>query len=129
MICIHIHLGVASSTVIPSWKAFFEKLRAQNELLKARETPKQRQARESHEKNPPVKRTKIFLWRREENGGYRWESFYQAENGMHLDAYGKNQKIYDAFSNEWDCCEEFSPDEFLDDDDIDDDFPMMPPPS
>ena len=51
---------------------------------------------------------------------------------MHLDAYGKNQKIYDAFSNEWGCCEEFgapSPDEFLDDDGIDDDFPMMPPPS
>jgi hypothetical protein len=72
------------------------------------------------------------LWRREENGEYRRESFYQAENGMHLDAYGKDQKIYDAFSNEWDCCEEFgafSPDEFLDDDGIDDDFPMMPPPS
>jgi hypothetical protein len=72
------------------------------------------------------------LWRREENGEYRRESFYQAENGMHLDAYGKNQRIYDAFSNEWDCCEEFgalSVDEFLDDDDgIDDDFPMMPPP-
>jgi hypothetical protein len=51
---------------------------------------------------------------------------------MHLDAYGKNQKIYDAFSNEWDCCEEFgafSPDEYLDDDGIDDDFPMMPSPS
>ena len=48
---------------------------------------------------------------------------------MHLDSYGKNQKIYDAFSNEWDCCEEFCPDEFPDDDGIDDDFPMMPPPS
>jgi hypothetical protein len=81
--------------------------------------------------NPPFKRTKVFLWKRGENGEYRRESFYQAENGMHLDAYGKNQKIYDAFSNEWDCCEEFgaiSPDEFLDDDDIDDDFLMMPPP-
>jgi len=130
LICIHIHLGVASSTVIPSWKAFFEKRRARNELLKARETPKQRQARESREKNPPVKRTKVFLWRREENGEYRRESYYQAENGMHLDTYGKNQKIYDAFSNEWDCCEEFgalSSDEFLDDDGIDEDFPMMPP--
>ena len=51
---------------------------------------------------------------------------------MHLDSYNKNQKKYDAFSNEWDCCEEFgamSPDEFLDDDGIDNDFPMMPPPS
>jgi hypothetical protein len=72
------------------------------------------------------------LWTRAENGEYRRESFFQAENGMHLDAYGENQKIYDAFSNEWDCCEEFgvlSPDEFLDDDGIDDEFSMMPPPS
>jgi hypothetical protein len=129
LIYIHFHLGAASSALIPSWKAFFEKRRARNELLKTRETPKQQQARESREKNPPVKHTKVFLWRREENGEYRRESFYQAENGMHLDSYGKNQKIYDAFSNEWDCCEEFSPDEFPDDDGIDDDFPVMPPPS
>lgn len=129
LIYIHFDLGAASSALIPSWKAFFEKRRARNELLKTRETPKQQQARESREKNPPVKRTKVFLWTREENGEYRRESFYQAENGMHLDAYGKNQKIYDAFSNEWDCCEEFSPNECLDDDDIDDDIPMMPPPS
>ena len=67
-----------------------------------------------------------------DNGEYRRESFYQAENAMHLDDYSKNQKIYDAFSNEWDCCYEFgesSQDECLDDDGIDDDFPMMPPPS
>jgi hypothetical protein len=45
---------------------------------------------------------------------------------MHLDAYGKNQKVYDAFSNEWDCCYEFgqlSQDD-VDDADIDDDFSM-----
>ena len=51
---------------------------------------------------------------------------------MHLDAYGRNQKIYDAFSNEWDCCEEFgtlSPDEFPDGDDSDDEYQMMPPTS
>jgi hypothetical protein len=133
LIYIHFHLGAASSAIIPSWKAFFENRRARNELLKTRETPKQRQARESREKNPPVKRTKVFLWSREENGEYRRESFYQSTNGMHLDSYGKDQKIYDAFSNEWDCCEEFgavSPDEFLDEDldGIDDEFPMMPPP-
>jgi hypothetical protein len=66
-----------------------------------------------------------------DNDEYRRESFYQAENGMHLDAYGKNQKIYDSFSNEWDCCDEFgesSQYEFLDDDGIDDDYPMMPSP-
>ncbi|KAF8802351.1 hypothetical protein BYT27DRAFT_7059341, partial [Phlegmacium glaucopus] len=108
------------SAIIPSWKAFFEKCQARNEHLKARETDKQRQSRESREKNPPVKRTKVFLWKRIEGGGYRRESFYQAENGMHLDAYNKCQKIYDAFSNEWDCCSEFgepSQGDFADDDD------------
>ena len=65
-----------------------------------------------------------------ESGEYRRESFYQAENGMHLDSYGKNQKIYDAFSNEWDCCYEFGElskaDRIADDDDDDDEY-MMPP--
>ena len=109
-----------------------EKRRARNELLKARETAVQRQARESREKNPPVKKTKVFLWKKDEDGVYCRESFFQAENGMHLDAYGRNQKIYDAFSNEWDCCEEFgtlSPDEFPDGDDSDDEYQMMPPTS
>lgn len=47
---------------------------------------------------------------------------------MHLDAYGKNQKVYDAFSNEWDFCYKFgqlSQDD-LDDDNNNDDFSMMP---
>jgi hypothetical protein len=82
LIYIHSHLGAATSALFLSWKAFFEKRRARNELLKTQETPKQRQAGESREKNPPVKRTKVFLWRREENGEYRRESFYQAKNGM-----------------------------------------------
>jgi hypothetical protein len=75
------------------------------------------------------------MWRRLEDGGYRRESYYQAENGVHLDNYGENQKIYDAFSNEWDCCHEFgelSGNEVADDgddDSDDDDYPMMPPPS
>jgi hypothetical protein len=71
------------------------------------------------------------LWKRTESGEYRRESFYQAENGMHLDAYGKNQKIYDPFSNEWDCCSEFGAlsEDDVDDADIDGDFDMMPSPS
>src|SRR5277367_2705390 len=44
----------------------------------------------------------------------------------------KKQKIYDPFSNEWDCCYEFgelSSDETAmdDDDDYDDEYPLMPP--
>ena len=124
-------LGAASTVIIPSWKEFFENRRRRNEQRMARETNQQRQARESREKNPPTSRTKVFLWSRAEGGGYIRQSFFQSENGMHLDSYGKNQKIYDAFSNEWDCCYEFG--QFMDDDivgsdnDGDDEYPSMPP--
>jgi hypothetical protein len=113
--------------VIPSWKAFFERRRARNERLKARETPKNRQSRESREKNPPVKHTKVFLWTQTENGEYRRESFYQAENGMHLDAYGKNQKVYDV-KRVGLLLRQLSQDD-VDDADIDDDFSMPSTPA
>ena len=129
---IYIYLGAASYTLLPSWQAFFEKRRARNERLKARETPSQRQARENRERKPPTERTKVFMWKRTESGEYRRESFYQAENETFLSNYGKNQKVYDSFSNEWDCCSEFgemAEDDVddadiddVDDDDIDEDF-------
>ena len=127
-------LGAATSVVIPSWKEFFEKRRLRNEHRMARETPRERQSRESREKNPPTKKTKVFLWSRNERGGYTRESFFQSENGAHLDSFGKSQKVYDAFSNEWDCCEEFGEvtDRDVvagDDDGCDDEYPPMPPPS
>jgi hypothetical protein len=121
---IYIYVGVASFTLVPSWKAFFEKRRARNERLKARETPKERQSRENREKKPPTEKTKVFMWKRTESGEYRRQSFYQAENERYLGDYGKNQKVYDPFSNEWDCCSEFgevSQDD-VDDADIDEDF-------
>ena len=104
---IFIYLGTASYTLLPSWKAFFEKCQAQNERLKAHKMPSQRQARENHERNPPTVRTKVFMWKRTESGKYCWESFYQAENQTFLSNYGKNQKVYDFFSNKWDCCSKF----------------------
>ena len=127
-------LGAATSVVIPSWKEFFENRRLRNEHRMARETPRERQSRESREKNPPTKKTKVFLWSRNEGGGYTRESFFQSENGAHLDSFGENQKVYDAFSNEWDCCEEFG--EFTDhdvavagdNDGSDDEYPSMPLP-
>ena len=74
---------------------------------------------------------KVFQWTRIEGGGYRRESFYQSENGVHLDNYGKNQKIYNPFSNDWDCCYEFgelsSDEAAMDDDNYDDEYPLMPP--
>jgi hypothetical protein len=121
---LYFYLGEASCTLVPSWKTFFEKRRARNEHLKARETPSERCKRESRERNPPTKRTKVFMWKRTESGEYRRQSFYQAENESYLSDYGKNQKVYDSFSNEWDCCSEFGEmtEDDVDDADIDEDF-------
>jgi hypothetical protein len=125
-------LGAATNAVIPSWKEFFEQRRMRNEHRLARETPRERQSRESREKNPPTKKTKVFLWSPIEGGGYSRHSFFQSENGLHLDSYGENQKVYDAFSNEWDCCEEFG--ELTErevggeHDGSDDEYPSMTPP-
>ena len=74
------------------------------------------------------------MWKRTESGEYRRESFYQAENESFLSDYGKKQKVYDSFSNEWDCCSEFGEmaEDDVDDADIDEDFEdfsATPPPS
>jgi hypothetical protein len=125
------YLGAASTATIASWKDFFERRAARNEQLKLRETPNQRQSRESRENNPPTRRTKVFIWSRIEGGGYCRQSFYHAENGVHLDWYGKNQKRYDSFANEWDCFEEFGEpcsDDVDDDGNSDNEYPPMPPP-
>ena len=113
--------------MIHSWREFFEKRQKRNERLKERETPRQRQLREAREKNPPDTNTKVFVWRKDEKGEYRRESFYRAENAKTIGDFGENQKFYDAFSNEWDCCYEFGlpSDNDVDDADIDEDY--IPP--
>jgi hypothetical protein len=116
------------------WEAFFAERALRNERCKERETPKQRQSREDREKNPPTKKCKVYIWRRDGDGGYTRESIFQSENEEELDFYGRNQKVYDAFTNCWDLCDDFGavePDEFDPNDDDDDFFPSAPnnPPS
>ena len=111
------------------WEAFFAERALRNERCKEKETPKQQQSREDREKKPPIKKCKVYVWRRDGDGGYTRESIFQSENETELDFYGKNQKVYDAFSNCWDVCDDFGavePDEF-DPNDDDDDFDFLPP--
>lgn len=111
------------------WEAFFAERALRNERYKEKETPKQRQSREDRQKSPPTKKCKVYVWRRDGDGGYTRESIFQAENETELDFYGRNQKVYDAFSNCWDLCDDFGPvepDEF-DPNDIDDFLPDDPP--
>lgn len=70
----------------------------------------------------------MYIWRRDGNGGYARESIFQSENETELDFYGRNQRVYDAFSNCWDLCDDFGviePDEFDPNDDSD--FPSPTP--
>jgi len=79
--------------VIHSWREFFEKRQKRNERLKERETPRQRQLREAREKNPPDTNTKVFVWRKDEKGEYRRESFYRAENAKTIGDFGETRSF------------------------------------
>ncbi|TCD63809.1 hypothetical protein EIP91_004931 [Steccherinum ochraceum] len=120
-----------------TWQEFFKRRAANNELLRQRETPQQRQAREQRKKansgHQPTKKSGVFQWilvDYPENYRVRtWVNRGDVE-AQWEDRHG--QRRYDEFNDEWDICSEFGPDDARWDDDPDDDvdecgFPNVPP--
>lgn len=52
-------------------------------------------------KKPPMK---VFHWERDDGGKWQRTSVLKQLRQETLDDYGKNQKVFDEQSNEWDCC-------------------------
>lgn len=118
-----------------SWKAFFARRKARNEAAKETESDQQTRLRRKLENDGPAgqrmpgkrSQTRIFYWERvAEPAGYRlripiskaqWQDCWSDRNG---------QRVYDEYTDTWDICSEFGPDEARwdhdDDDDDDDDF-------
>jgi hypothetical protein len=121
-----------------TWKAFFERRAVKNakeekgEITKARAARLNRAKANKTHQEPGRKGPRVFYW--EEIDGFRIRTLWtRKETQMGFDGYKNSQRIYDAFSNVWDCCSEFefSPrDE--DEMDSDDDGPpyswLQPPP-
>ena len=108
-----------------TWKAFFERRARKNAEKEKNENAKDREARLNRAKTnkthqePGRKGPRVFYW--EVIDGFRIRTLWtRNETGMNFGSYKNSQRIYDAFSNSWDCCSEF---EFSsrDDDEMDSD--------
>ena len=83
----------------------------QAELIKL-ESSRERQRRESHEKNPGVKNATMYTWEKTLSSGgqelyMRVRVNKKCNEEVYLD-YRPSQRRYNAFSNEWDFCHEFN---------------------
>ncbi|KAJ7602052.1 hypothetical protein DFH06DRAFT_1024353 [Mycena polygramma] len=95
---------------------FFARRAERNKKWTRSERPDARSsrlAREAHaaEGGPPGKKgARVFVW--EEQEGFLIRKSVNRINAADMwDEYTPNQRRYDGFSNEWDLCHEFAPDE------------------
>ncbi|KIM46617.1 hypothetical protein M413DRAFT_23013 [Hebeloma cylindrosporum] len=58
------------------------------------------------ERQPPTSGTRVFEWEKDDDDVYRRVEVQKAERSEVLEDYGKNQKVYNAILNEWDCIRE-----------------------
>ena len=95
-----------------TWKAFFERRSRENaekEKIESKGDKKDRLNRARANKNhqePGRRGPRVYHW--EEVDGFRIRTLWtRGETGMSFGTYKNSQRIYDAFSNTWDCCSEF----------------------
>ncbi|KAF8961290.1 hypothetical protein BDZ97DRAFT_1921365 [Flammula alnicola] len=89
---------------------FLKKRQELHQKMKANESPQEKQTRESRTKNPPKrKKVKVFEWEESPEGSWKRTMLTQAMFEDVFSDFGKHQKIYDPFFNEWNLCHEFGP--------------------
>ncbi|EDR13000.1 uncharacterized protein LACBIDRAFT_312122 [Laccaria bicolor S238N-H82] len=112
-------LGSPATTVKTiTWREFFERRDENGPCLLSLETALECERHLNRERNPPIKSAKVFVWDRDPELPGR--EVLASERIETLEEYGPEQKRYDSYWNEWDCCFEFgrfrtpSPDEMED---------------
>ncbi|RXW14366.1 hypothetical protein EST38_g11484 [Candolleomyces aberdarensis] len=108
----------------PEWIEFFRKREARYPHIQETETPIDRQRRENRMRDPPVRSAKVFEWWPKDDGWVRVPVLAKYRPDI-LAEYGRHQKRYDPYFNEWDCCDEFGDRD--PDSDSDDDFDSRTP--
>ena len=101
------------------WQAFFARRDKLNARRMQTETPVERQRRLARARDPPTISAKVFEWNwtLDEPSQLVREPVLKSMRFETLGNYTANQKRYDPFTNEWDCCEELDPGVTVDDDD------------
>jgi hypothetical protein len=107
---------------------FAARQKRQEEMMKV-ESAQDRQRRESRAKNPGTINTKMYVWEKTQSSGglelYKRVKVNKKENEDVYAYYRSHQRLFNAFSNEWDFCEDFCfgpvDDSYESDDEYDDD--------
>ena len=90
---------------------FAAREKRQKELMKV-ESPRDRQARESRARNPAVKNAKVYEWEKTQSSGsrevYQRVRVNKKSNEDVYSSYKPYQRLFNAFANEWDLCDEFN---------------------
>ena len=85
------------------WFTFFEMQADINESMRLRETEEEWGLRVAKEREPPAN-AKVFEWLKNEGGVYERTSVTGKKRKREtLRSYGRKEKFYDPFFNEWDC--------------------------
>ena len=89
---------------------FSAREKRQAEMIKL-ESAKDRQRRESRERDRPIKNTTMYTWEKVRSSGgrelYMRVRVNKREHEDVYDRYRKTERLYNALSNEWDFCEDF----------------------
>ena len=95
-----------------TWKAFFERRARNNAKTVKTETANEREVRRNRAKAhknhqaPGRKGPRVYCWK--EDNGFRIRKLWtRNEVMMDFAGYKNSERIYDAFSDVWDCCSEF----------------------
>ncbi|KAF6741020.1 hypothetical protein DFP72DRAFT_344018 [Ephemerocybe angulata] len=95
------------------WIAFFRAREEKHAHILQKETPEARQRRENRIRKPPTSSAAVFEWEVSQSDHTKYERVPVSARWRRdtLDSYGRHQKRYDPFFNEWDCCQLFGYDD------------------
>jgi len=102
----HRSLPEEGEVVVPAiqpWIVFLADCKVVNADMERGEKLQERQQRLTCKRQPPTTNAKVFQWKKDFNDVYQCMQVPKAECTDVLSEYGKNQKVYNAFFNEWDC--------------------------
>lgn len=97
------------------WVAFFAKREVLNTKMLSWEKEGEKRKRIQREKQPPTANANVFEWLEDDCGVFQRTAVAKAERTDVLSNYGRNQKRYNPFFNEWDCIAELG---VMDDDEL-----------
>ena len=85
------------------WVAFLANREVLNAKILIWEKEGDKRKRIQRERQPPTANAKVFEWLEDDHGIFQRTAVAKVERTDVLSNYGRNQKRYNAFLNEWDC--------------------------